>query len=76
MLGFCSQWVSWINNCSSFASFLVLVNGIPGDRLFPSRGIRQGDLLSNYLFIMCVELLIREIYAASMAKEKRVEISI
>ncbi|GAA0147260.1 hypothetical protein LIER_36485 [Lithospermum erythrorhizon] len=36
-------------------SYNFLINGAPKDFIRPSRGIRQGDPLSPYLFLLCVE---------------------
>jgi hypothetical protein len=35
----------------------VIVNGNPVGQIQPSRGIGQGDPISLYLFILCVEVL-------------------
>ena len=46
-----------IMSCISTVSTSILFNGEALDPIYPSRGIRQGDLLSSYLFILCMELL-------------------
>ncbi|XP_026435106.1 uncharacterized protein LOC113332813 [Papaver somniferum] len=46
-----------IHQCISTLSYAVLVNGSPGETFSPSRGIRQGDCLSPYIFIICMEVL-------------------
>lgn len=49
-LGFHHRFIDWIESCISSMSFSVLVNGIPGSQFSSSRGLRQGDHLSPYLF--------------------------
>ena len=41
--------------CVTTPSFSVLINGKPFGNIHSTRGIRQGDHLSPYLFLLCAE---------------------
>lgn len=56
--------VNVIMECVTSASLKVLWNGEPSQSFKPSRGIRQGDPLSPYLFVMCMERLYQTIEEA------------
>lgn len=54
---FPSVRISWISECIILASFSFLINKHPIDWISSSRGLRQGDPISSYLFILIAQNL-------------------
>lgn len=67
-LGFFVNWVNLVMNCISTASFSVLINGVPKGLIYPQRGLRQGCLLSLYLFIICADAFLNLLMVAEKQK--------
>ena len=69
-MGFCVEWISKVMACISSVSFTFKVNGMVEGSLVPSRGLRQGDPISPYLFLLCADAFSTLLTKA--AQEKRI----
>ena len=56
-LGFQNATAELILSCISSTSVSLLFNGEQLEEFKPSRGLRKGDPISPYIFILCMELL-------------------
>ena len=54
-MNFPTLWQKWILECVGKATTSVLVNGSPTEEFLMERGLRQGDPLSLFLFLLAAE---------------------
>ena len=59
--GFDLGLINWVLNLTSSTFFSIPLNGSPTTAFAPLRGIRQGDPLSSYVFILMAKILSRRI---------------
>jgi hypothetical protein len=67
--GFHEKWIKWIMDCVTTVKFCVQVNGNITEDINPTRGPRQGDPLSPYLFLFVTDSLSKVIQKAVLEKE-------
>ena len=65
-MGFHEKWISLIMMCVTTMEYSVLINGEAKGKINPTRGLRQGDPITPYLFLLCIEGL-----SAMLKKEER-----
>ena len=75
-LGFHRTWNKWIMECVSSISNSIIVNDESNGFFTTSRGIRQGDPLLPYIFIICMEVLNSTLIKQAMMPKSGIGVNI
>ncbi|XP_021837769.2 uncharacterized protein [Spinacia oleracea] len=67
--GFPQHWLRLIHQCISTVTYKTLINGQTSEKFVPHCGIRQGDPLSPFLFLFCMDILSRMLQLGNDLKQ-------
>ena len=56
-MNFSGTWINQIVECITSAQYAILLNGSPTQPFHPSKGLRQGDPISLYMFLFYTNIL-------------------
>ena len=70
-LGFHENWTQLVMRCVSSVTYAVCINGKPCGQIIPTQGLRQGDPLSPYLFLIYAEGLFALLHKVVQRKDLR-----
>ena len=68
-MGFNEGWINLVMKCISSVSYSVIINDMTHGNIVPTRGLRHGDSLSLYLFLLCAEGFSAFIHDATRTKQ-------
>ena len=54
-VGICDKWVRWMKACVFGGNMSILVIGSPTEEICVRRGLKQGDPLASFLFLLVAE---------------------
>ncbi|KAJ9547421.1 hypothetical protein OSB04_019964 [Centaurea solstitialis] len=77
-MGFGHKWRAWVNGFISMVNVSILINGSPTKEFTFEKGVRQGDPLTPFLFLVAAEglsIVLREAQQANLLKGVRLECS-
>ncbi|GJR50143.1 hypothetical protein Tco_1400664 [Tanacetum coccineum] len=77
-MGFRCKWCKWVDVCLRSSCISILVNGSSTEEFGIEKGVRQGDPLSHFLYILAAEglnTIVSEAMANGVFRGVKVEVS-